>query len=134
MPWLVAEPIGKLYRRNYRSSRCARHPCFSAFGSIAWPTTGDHVVFGVCPAYSQGDDITHIQLSSDGNSVIRAESLAGGFSDPLPLVEGPDGTIYVGELGGDRVTALVPAGGTWVTKAPVPAAGPSRPWSSLARG
>jgi N-acetylneuraminic acid mutarotase len=49
--------------------------------------------------------------------------VAGGFSDPLPLAEGPDGTIYVGEFGSSVVTALVPrSSGRWETRAPMPAA------------
>jgi N-acetylneuraminic acid mutarotase len=80
--------------------------------------------------YSVGDDITRIVLSSDGASVASRSSLAGGFVDPLPLVEGADGTIYVGEFGGNRITALVPTGetspppttGTWTAKASMPLA------------
>jgi glucose/arabinose dehydrogenase len=58
--------------------------------------------------YSVGDDITRIRLAADGRSVEASSSLVGGFNDPLPLVLGPDGTIYVGEFGGDVVTALTP--------------------------
>jgi glucose/arabinose dehydrogenase/N-acetylneuraminic acid mutarotase len=73
--------------------------------------------------YSVGDDITRIKLSSDGRSVTSATQLAGGFVDPLPLVEGPDGTIYVGEFGGNKVTALRPAPlGSWTAKASEPTA------------
>ena len=77
--------------------------------------------------YSQGDDITRVKLSTDGTSVVSAQSLAGGFADPLPLAEGPDGTIYVGEFGGGKVTALVPSAatenlGSWTTKQPMPVA------------
>jgi N-acetylneuraminic acid mutarotase/glucose/arabinose dehydrogenase len=63
--------------------------------------------------YSVGDDITRIRLSADGNSVVDASTLAGGFNDPLPITVGPDGTIYVGELGGDRVTPMDPHFGRW---------------------
>jgi glucose/arabinose dehydrogenase/N-acetylneuraminic acid mutarotase len=73
--------------------------------------------------YSAGDDITRIKLSSDGRSVTSATQLVGGFTDPLPLVEGPDGTIYVGEFGANRVTALIPAPvGAWTVKTPEPTA------------
>jgi N-acetylneuraminic acid mutarotase/glucose/arabinose dehydrogenase len=77
--------------------------------------------------YSIGDDITRVVLSADGTSVVSRTSLAGGFTDPLPLVEGPDGTIYVGEFSANRITALVPdtttsSTGTWTTKAPLPLA------------
>jgi large repetitive protein len=73
--------------------------------------------------YSVGDDITRIRLSADGRTVATSSSLAGGFNDPLPLAQGPDGTIYVGELGGDRVTALMPVEpGCWSSRAPLPQA------------
>ncbi|MDX6229389.1 MAG: large repetitive protein [Frankiales bacterium] len=78
--------------------------------------------------YSIGDDITRVVLSADGTSVVSRTSLVTGFTDPLPLVEGPDGTIYVGEFSAKRITALVPdttvatGPGTWTTKAPMPLA------------
>jgi glucose/arabinose dehydrogenase len=59
--------------------------------------------------WSVGDDITRIRLSADGKSVVSATTLASGFENPLPLAEGRDGTLYVGEHGGDRVTVLRPA-------------------------
>jgi N-acetylneuraminic acid mutarotase len=76
--------------------------------------------------YSVGDDITRVVLSADGTSVTAKGSLAGGFADPLPIAEGPDGTIYVGEFAGAKITALVPTSGgvvgTWTTKASLPVA------------
>jgi glucose/arabinose dehydrogenase/N-acetylneuraminic acid mutarotase len=73
--------------------------------------------------YSQGDDIVRVALTADGTGVTKFESIASGFSDPLPLVEGPDGTVYVGEFSGGRITALVPRpSGAWTTKAPLPVA------------
>jgi N-acetylneuraminic acid mutarotase len=72
--------------------------------------------------YSVGDDIMHIKLSADGRSVVSSGVLANGFNDPLPLAQGPDGTIYVGEFGGDLVTALAPIdSGCWAEAAPLPA-------------
>jgi glucose/arabinose dehydrogenase len=72
--------------------------------------------------YSVGDNITRVKLSGDGASVVSAGSLASGFTDPLPLTQGPDGTIYVGEFGANKVTALVPdSPGCWSTKQPLPA-------------
>ncbi|HEX2028215.1 MAG TPA: kelch repeat-containing protein, partial [Nitriliruptorales bacterium] len=45
----------------------------------------------------------------------------GGFKDPLPLVQAPDGIIYVGEFGAGKVTALIPQDpGCWETRAPLP--------------
>ena len=71
--------------------------------------------------YSQGDDIVRVRLSADGLTALGIDSVAGGFSDPLPLVEGPDGTIYVGEFGSSVITALVPrTSGIWSTKADMP--------------
>jgi glucose/arabinose dehydrogenase/N-acetylneuraminic acid mutarotase len=71
--------------------------------------------------YSVGDDITSIKLSASGTSVVSATQLRGGFDDPLPLTLGPDGTIYVGEYGGSRITALQPVdSGCWSTKKPMP--------------
>ena len=58
--------------------------------------------------WSVGDDITRIRLSPDGRSVASATTLATGFENPLPLAEGRDGTIYVGEFLGNRVTVLRP--------------------------
>jgi len=73
--------------------------------------------------YSVGDDITRIRLAADGRSVVSARQLAGGFDDPLPLAQGPDGTIYVGEFGGSKVTALKPRNlGCWATRQAMPAA------------
>jgi N-acetylneuraminic acid mutarotase len=72
--------------------------------------------------YSVGDDIMHIKLAPDGRSVVSSGVLANGFNDPLPLAQGPDGTIYVGEFGGDLVTALAPIdAGCWAEAAPLPA-------------
>ena len=72
--------------------------------------------------FSVGDDITRIQLSTDGMSVVQTSSLAGGFTDPLPLALGPDGTIYVGEMGANQVTALIPVEtGCWTDKQALPA-------------
>jgi N-acetylneuraminic acid mutarotase/glucose/arabinose dehydrogenase len=71
--------------------------------------------------YSQGDDIVRVRLSPDGLTALGIDSVAGGFSDPLPIVEGPDGTIYVGEFGSSQITALVPrTSGSWTTRQPLP--------------
>ena len=73
--------------------------------------------------YSIGDDITRIKLSPDGLSVVSKGQLAAGFTDPLPITQGPDGTIYVGEFGANRVTALIPVDtGSWTSKQPLPVA------------
>ena len=72
--------------------------------------------------YSVGDDITRVVLSSDGNSVLSTESLVGGFKDPLPLVEAPNGAIIVGEFGANQVSILAPSVGAWTTRTSAPAA------------
>jgi N-acetylneuraminic acid mutarotase/glucose/arabinose dehydrogenase len=72
--------------------------------------------------YSVGDNIVRLELSADGNSVVSADTLAGGFNDPLPITQAPDGTLFVGEFGGGKVTALIPVDtGCWETRAPLPA-------------
>ena len=72
--------------------------------------------------YSVGDDLTRVELSEDGHSVVRSSSVVGGFDEPLPLAQDPDGTIYVGEFSAGNVTSLVPEDiGCWTAKAPLPA-------------
>jgi N-acetylneuraminic acid mutarotase len=71
--------------------------------------------------YSVGDDITRIRLTPDGMSVDAAQSLVGGLNNPLPLLINPAGTIFVGEFGPDRVTALIPRSlGCWSQRAVAP--------------
>ncbi|WP_152187659.1 Kelch repeat-containing protein [Georgenia satyanarayanai] len=73
--------------------------------------------------YSVGDDITAVTLSADGRSVVRARSVVGGFTDPLPITQAPDGRIVVGEFAGTggRVTFLTPRDiGCWTEEAPLP--------------
>lgn len=73
--------------------------------------------------YSVGDNLVRVKLSNDGRSVISQQTLIDGFSDPLPLTLGPDGTIYVGELGSGKITALLPdEKGCFATKASLPQA------------
>ncbi|HEX6207425.1 MAG TPA: kelch repeat-containing protein [Actinomycetota bacterium] len=72
--------------------------------------------------YSVGDDLVRYKLAPDGNSIAEVTRLATGFTDPLPVTQGPDGTIYVGELGAGQVAALVPQDtGCWSDRAPLPA-------------
>ena len=73
--------------------------------------------------YSVGDDLTRVKLAPDGRSVIAAGSIAGGFVDPLPVGQGADGTIYVGEFGAGLVTALKPVDtGCWTPRTKLPKA------------
>ncbi|MEE6283069.1 kelch repeat-containing protein [Georgenia sp. MJ170] len=71
--------------------------------------------------YSVGDDITAVKLASDGRSVVTARSIIGGFKDPLPIAQLPDGRIVVGEFAGGQVTFLTPRDtGCWESGAPLP--------------
>jgi len=95
----------------------------SANGIVEWRSdtfcgelTGDLLVGN----YSVGDDVTRIRLSEDGRSVTSTASLVGGFDDPLPVAQA-EGTLYVGEFGGNRVTALEPVDlGCWKKKEAAP--------------
>ena len=72
--------------------------------------------------YSVGDDIVRLRLNEDGTQVVSAAKIVGDFQDPLPLILGPDGTIWVGEFGG-KVTAVVPKDtGCWSSDTELPAA------------
>ena len=51
--------------------------------------------------------VTRVELSSDGLSVVSSVSLLGGFEDPLPMAQGPDGTLYVGEFDQSNIFAGV---------------------------
>lgn len=67
--------------------------------------------------YSRTDDISRVQLSPDGLSVVSyTPSFLDTFKEPLPLAMGPDGSVFVGEFNGD-VTVLEPLG-TWRTDLP----------------
>jgi large repetitive protein len=67
--------------------------------------------------FSQGDDVTRIKLSPDGLSATSTSSLIGGFTDPLPIVMGPNGSFVVGEFNGNKITILEPLG-IWRTDLP----------------
>jgi glucose/arabinose dehydrogenase/N-acetylneuraminic acid mutarotase len=72
--------------------------------------------------YSVGDDLTRVELSEDGHSVLRTSSIIGGFNEPLSLAQDQDGTIYVGEFSSGTVTALVPVDvGCWTERQSAPA-------------
>lgn len=73
--------------------------------------------------YSVGDNLVRYKLAADGKSVVAKSVVADGFMDPLPVTQSPDGTIFVGELAGNKVTALVPndtGAGCWTSKAAMP--------------
>ena len=76
--------------------------------------------------FSTTDNITRNLLSDNGNAVVESDVLIGGFTEPLPITQDPEGNIYVGEFNGDKVTVLAPLplnpepSGSWTTKQPVP--------------
>ena len=50
----------------------------------------------------------HVVLSPDGLSVVSNTTFASGFNTPLDIAVGSDGTIYIAEWGGGRITFLQP--------------------------
>jgi hypothetical protein len=54
--------------------------------------------------------IRRVQLVPDGLSVSSSTILESGFENPLDVAVGPDGTIYIAEFTGDRVSFLQPPG------------------------
>jgi N-acetylneuraminic acid mutarotase len=76
--------------------------------------------------YSVGDDLVRVRLAEDGRSTLGPPvRVLGGFDDPLPIAQSPDGAIFIGEFGGNRISVLVPTDtGCW-------AFGPSMPQSLL---
>jgi hypothetical protein len=72
----------------------------------------------------------------DGRSVLSTTVLDSGFSLPLDVTVGLDGTIYVAEYGGNRVAYLQPqaavGGVALLPEAVAPAAGDGIGWPVLA--
>ncbi|MGB2694265.1 MAG: flexitail domain-containing putative surface protein, partial [Dehalococcoidia bacterium] len=64
---------------------------------------GDLLIAGL-----QTSQVYRVELSGDGSSVVSDTSLAGSFNAPLDVTTGADGTIYVAEFGGDKITYLAP--------------------------
>ena len=55
------------------------------------------------------------QLGTADDETIDADGvypLLGGFSTPLDVIEGPNGTIWVAEIGGDFIKVFAPTGST----------------------
>jgi large repetitive protein len=72
-------------------------------------------------SFARGDDISRVKLSPDGLSVVKWESIVGGFDEPLPLSQDDDGVVYVGEFNAEQVTPLVPVNiGCWGERASLP--------------
>ena len=53
-------------------------------------------------------NVMRVELSPDGRSVLAVLTIDDGFSQPLDVTVGPDGTIYVAEYGADQVAFLAP--------------------------
>jgi glucose/arabinose dehydrogenase len=65
--------------------------------------------------FSSGSSVTRVELTADGSEVDTVfEHIVTGLQNPLPLVMGPDGVMFVGEFDqmnfgtGGEITALVP--------------------------
>lgn len=60
--------------------------------------------------YSGGDDVIAVTLDGAGGVAAIESNIAGlgGYSDPLDLVEGPNGVLYVTELGASQITLVRP--------------------------
>jgi glucose/arabinose dehydrogenase len=54
--------------------------------------------------------VRRVELAGDGLSVVSITTLDSGFANPLDVAVGPDGTIYIAEYGGNRVSFLQPPG------------------------
>jgi large repetitive protein len=71
--------------------------------------------------YSVGDDLTWVRLADGGTTAVSSTSLVGDFDEPLPLVQGPNGEIFVGELSNGRITVLTPIDlGCWTSRSELP--------------
>ncbi len=56
--------------------------------------------YGVTPGGGNGDTISRVKLSADGNSVLEIDNqFLTGFNDPLDVVVDTDGTLIVAEHG-----------------------------------
>ncbi|RBP25695.1 N-acetylneuraminic acid mutarotase [Marinobacter pelagius] len=73
--------------------------------------------------YSVGDDIYLVTLDETGNTALEGKPLVTGLNDPLPMTKSPAGSLFVGQFGGSKLTALRPISlGCWASKAPAPIA------------
>lgn len=81
--------------------------------------------------FGNGNDVHYTRLSDDGLAAIDQGILTAGFNKPLDLTVGPDGTIYIievgealgyGGTGPAKITVLEPVDppvGAWGTRAPM---------------
>ncbi len=72
-------------------------------GAFAGVMPGDLIYGGLT-----GGNVWHARLSADGRAVVATSVLASNFDQPLDVTVGPDGTIYIAEFGGDRISYLAP--------------------------
>ncbi|MEX1254652.1 MAG: flexitail domain-containing putative surface protein [Dehalococcoidia bacterium] len=54
--------------------------------------------------------VRRVQLAGDGLSVTSVTTLESGFENPLDVAVGPDGTVYIAEYTGNKVSFLQPPG------------------------
>ena len=54
------------------------------------------------------NDLHRVILSADGRSVVTDLTLATNLNQALDVAVGPDGTVYVAEYGGNKITFLKP--------------------------
>jgi glucose/arabinose dehydrogenase len=66
--------------------------------------------------WANGDNITRVDLSPNGLGVVSSSTLpvprfpgeGADFMNPLAIARGPNGSLYVAEHGGNRVSVLLP--------------------------
>ena len=107
--------------------QCVYHPNGEASGGgytaaieAGLPASSDGIAeykSGAFGGQMQGDllyaawvnsELHRVKLSADGRSVISDTTLATGLTNALDVAVGSDGTIYVAEYGGNRITYFKP--------------------------
>ncbi|MEL6478401.1 MAG: malectin domain-containing carbohydrate-binding protein [Pseudomonadota bacterium] len=54
-------------------------------------------------------NLTRIELNEDGTEVVSSEAIISGLGGPLDVTTGPDGTIWVAEIGANTIKAFTPS-------------------------
>ncbi|HEX9374407.1 MAG TPA: kelch repeat-containing protein, partial [Roseiflexaceae bacterium] len=90
----------------------------------------------ISATYGGNQSVRRVVLAPDGKSVQFEEDL-GIFNQPLDVAVGPDGSIYVGEYGGNDIVVMEPnpslkETGIWTTQTPLPT--PTQEIGSVACG
>ena len=70
-------------------------------------------------------NVTRAVLSPDGRSVLQTATLAGDLDWPLDVTVRADGTIFIAEFQGNKITYLVPVPGVKPTATATPVVPPS---------